>query len=152
MSIDLNILSFILVNTFYNCYLHPVKLIIIYKKLIFDDFDTIQEYCDDNEIEKDIIIDQIKKLEWNSIVIPNINKIIVNLEHTNKLISCGHFLEFKKSEFKYEKKCNNGATLLDLTECFYRMKPNKYDYDHDSPCTPKIEIKDDVVIMKCSFC
>lgn len=125
---DIKVLSAIVGDAIRCCYLHPVKLEIVFRKFQLG-------LCWDIFKKENIPFDEelIKTLNWNTVIFnPATTHLQVysmkNGNKDNRGGGCGYIEELQREEFGYEIKNPGGITLKELTEAVYRMKGSKYDY------------------------
>lgn len=96
------------------------------------DFDDVPDMLNDDE---NPIYHECKNVvdfrpAWDTVMLPDVHTISIwtgCLGNDDARGGGPGELFWHEKKFTYEKKCENGATLFDLTECIYRMKGSKYD-------------------------
>lgn len=132
---DKSILSLIVGESIKSCYVHPVRLEIIFKDLLIDHTTWTDELiysCDpiDWTLLGEILKNFLKEITWDTIIFETTKlRCISNKTGVtdNSGAGCGH-LGLDVKEFDYTIMNPLGITLKDLTEVIYRLKGSKFDY------------------------
>ena len=143
--------------TIKSVFIHPVNI-----ELEYDNFPTeseIDDYGFDFEDSYGAGADKefnefFKSMTWDTILYPEVNSIsIKSLTGGNDDVrggGCGKRFP-KASTFKYQKSCPKGVSVMDLTECVYRMKSCKNDYWYELLIDVNINIENEVLDVVVNF-
>lgn len=143
---EILVLPRLMIHVIQRCYLHPVKLQIVYDELELQKFDIEwqMKYTAEGDENCDMELTQvtsnadlmaaIKKkitaLTWDSVVFP-VFKLTGFSQKTgntdNRGGGCGN-LKIDVDDFEYTIINSTGVTLRNLTEVIYRLKGSKYDW------------------------
>lgn len=149
MEFDKKILNHIIKVALYSCYLHPVKL-----NIIFTDLDIEQLLINLKDYKISYNKKIIDKLSWKTIIFKNITKLKIFTLNIGEIDDYGQGFgtyEFDPKEFKYIIKNKNGINLKNLIEGIYRMKTNKYDLYHEEFYEMKTKEKKNKIIVEVMF-
>ena len=149
------LLSIIMKDTIMCCYMHPVKLCMVFEEI---NFDILYHYLlrgVSGDIDfVDELMENIHELNWEEQIM--IQKKLTgyttfNGNDDDRGGGCGN-LGVPISEFEYTIHNDKGITLRDLTEIVYRLKGSKYDWWYELYTGFKCkQISDEECIIEINF-